>query len=85
MKELALTSIPELIKRHGSLRSAARNTGIANTTLLKHQHDYNCEQHIIVNGQIMFARNTTPKLMHPVKPKIEPKYEFIDNKLVRIQ
>lgn len=83
LKKLNLTPIPELIKRHGSIRATTRNTGISHTTLMKHQHDYDCEHHIIVNGQIMFARETTPKLTHAAKPSAE-QYKFIDNQLVRI-
>lgn len=83
MKELKLTSIPELISRHGSLRATTRETGISYATLNRHQHDYNCEHHIIVNGQIMFARETTHKLTHTSKPSAG-QYKFIDNKLVRI-
>lgn len=83
LKELEVTSIPDLIRKYGSIRGTIRNTGISYSTINKYQSDYNCEAHIIVNGRIMFARKSTPALCYPKQEK-KAEYKFVDNKLVRV-
>lgn len=50
---MQITSIPELIAKHGSKAAACRETGISEMTIYKYQDDVNCERHVIYNGRLM--------------------------------
>lgn len=53
------TSIPELIKLHGNMASACRETGLNEMTIAKYSKDVNCERHIIYNGRLMTHKATS--------------------------
>lgn len=56
-----VTSIPELIKRHGSIAATCRETGLSELTIAKYKDDVNCERHVIYNGRLMSnAKNSRP-------------------------
>lgn len=48
-----ITSIPELIAKHGSMANCCRETGLSELTIAKYRLDTNCEKHIIYNGRLM--------------------------------
>lgn len=77
----ALSSVPEILSRYGSLNAAVRQTGFSDTTIRRYQFDYKCEHHIIVNGVLMTARNTAQRLV--IESNKPTEYEFINNQLVR--
>ncbi|EOG5202067.1 hypothetical protein IDR97_004113 [Salmonella enterica subsp. enterica serovar Thompson] len=55
-----ITSIPELIAKHGNKAAACRESGLNELTIYKYQHDVNCERHIIYNGRLMTHNITSP-------------------------
>lgn len=56
-----VTSIPELIKKHGSMAQCCRETGLSELTIAKYQKDVDCERHVIYNGRLMSnAKNRRP-------------------------
>lgn len=61
-----ITSIPELIAKHGSIAAACRETGLSELTISKYQKDVDCERHVIYKGRLMSnAKNTTA--VHPAR------------------
>lgn len=57
-----MTSIPELIKRHGSIANTCRETGLSELTIAKYRFDTACEKHVIYNGRLMTHHKTSPVL-----------------------
>lgn len=60
-----ITSIPELIKRHGSIAATCRETGLSGLselTIAKYRFDTDCEKHVIYNGRLMTHHKTSPVL-----------------------
>ncbi|EEK8036577.1 hypothetical protein G3156_004398 [Salmonella enterica subsp. enterica serovar Montevideo] len=57
-----MTSIPELIKLHGSIAATCRETGLSELTIAKYRFDVNCERHVIYNGRLMTHQKTSPVL-----------------------
>lgn len=57
-----ITSIPELIKLHGSMANACRETGLSELTIAKYRFDTKCEKHVIYNGRLMTHKATSPVL-----------------------
>lgn len=57
-----VTSIPELIAKHGSIAAACRDTGLCELTIAKYQKDYDCERHVIFNNRLMTHQKTSPVL-----------------------
>lgn len=56
-----ITSIPELIAKHGTIANTCRETGLSELTIAKYKDDINCERHVIYNGRLMSnARNSRP-------------------------
>jgi len=54
-----VTSIPELIAKHGKVAYAARETGLSEMTVQKYRHDVACRYHVIINGRLMTCRTTS--------------------------
>lgn len=48
-----ITSIPELITKHGSVAATIRETGISEMTVYKYRDDVNCERHVVYNNRLM--------------------------------
>ncbi len=48
-----MTSIPELIKRHGTIANTCHETGLSELTIAKYKDDTDCEKHVIYNGRLM--------------------------------
>jgi hypothetical protein len=57
-----ITSIPELIAKHGSMAQCCRETGLNEMTLYKYRFDTECERHVIYNGRLMTHTKTSPVL-----------------------
>lgn len=57
-----ITSIPELIAKHGSIANACRETGINELTVGKYRDDVNCERQVIYNGRLMTHHIKSPVL-----------------------
>lgn len=55
-----MTSIPELIKRHGTIANTCRETGLSELTIAKYRFDTGCEKHVIHNGRLMTHHKTSP-------------------------
>lgn len=58
----SMTSIPELIARHGSIAATCRETGLSELTIAKYRFDTGCEKHVIFNGRLMTHQKTSPVL-----------------------
>lgn len=58
----SMTSIPELIAKHGSIAAACRETGLSELTIAKYRFDTGCEKHVIFNGRLMTHQKTSPVL-----------------------
>lgn len=50
------TSIPELIKQHGSMKKVQEVTGFAEMTVSRHRFDVKCEKHIVIDGRLYTVR-----------------------------
>lgn len=46
------TSVPDLIKWHGNMAKASRESGLSEMTIKKYRYDTECEFHIIINGRL---------------------------------
>ncbi len=57
-----ITNIPALIRRHGSIANACRETGLSELTIAKYRFDTGCEKHVIHNGRLMTHKATSPVL-----------------------
>lgn len=57
-----ITSIPELIRIHGTMAETCRETGLTEMTIAKYRFDENCEKHVICNGRLMTHTKTSPVL-----------------------
>lgn len=57
-----INSIPELIKKHGSMAKCCRETGLSELTIAKYRFDTGCEKHVIFNGRLMTHKKTSPVL-----------------------
>ena len=60
-----MTSIPELIARHGSIAATCRETGLSELTIAKYRFDTGREgreKHVIFNGRLMTHQKTSPVL-----------------------
>lgn len=57
-----ITSIPALIKLHGSIANTCRETGLSELTIAKYRFDVNCEKHVICQGRLMTHKTTSPVL-----------------------
>lgn len=57
-----ITSIPELIAKHGSIAETCRATGISELTIAKYRFDTGCESHVIYNNRLMTHQKTSPVL-----------------------
>lgn len=56
-----ITSIPELIAKHGNMADCCRATGINEMTIAKYRFDVKCERHVIYKGRLMSnAKNSRP-------------------------
>ena len=58
----SMTSIPELIAKHGSIAATCRETGLSELTIAKYRFDTGCEKHVIFNGRLMTHQKTSPVL-----------------------
>ncbi|EEJ0683672.1 hypothetical protein CVA93_003479 [Salmonella enterica subsp. enterica serovar Cerro] len=58
----SMTSIPELIKRHGTIANTCRGAGLSELTIAKYRFDTGCEKHVIYNGRLMTHHKTSPVL-----------------------
>lgn len=58
----SMTSIPVLIKLHGSIAATCRETGLSELTIAKYRFDTACEKHVIYNGRLMTHQKTSPVL-----------------------
>lgn len=54
-----ITSIPELIKKHGNAARVARETGWHEATVYRLRWDGDMKQHTVLNGVLMTARTTS--------------------------
>lgn len=57
-----ITSIPELIAKHGNMANTCRGTGLSELTIAKYRFDTGCEKHVIYNGRLMTHQKTSPVL-----------------------
>lgn len=57
-----MTSIPELIAKHGNMAQCCRETGLSELTIAKYRFDTDCEKHVIYNGRLMTHQKTSPVL-----------------------
>ncbi|EJN6148196.1 hypothetical protein NQI61_003268 [Salmonella enterica] len=58
----SMTSIPELIKQHGTIANTCRETGLSELTIAKYRFDTGCEKHVVYNGRLMTHQKTSPVL-----------------------
>lgn len=59
---MMISSIPELIARHGTIANTCRETGLSELTIAKYRFDDECEHHVIYNGKLMTHTATSPVL-----------------------
>lgn len=57
-----ITSIPELIAKHGNMANCCRATGLNEMTIAKYRFDVKCEHHVIYNNRLMTHHKTSPIL-----------------------
>ncbi len=57
-----ITSIPELIAKHGNMEQCCRVTGLSELTIAKYRFDTGCDKHVIFNGRLMTHQKTSPVL-----------------------